>query len=43
MIVVNEADLGEQTETHMAEFDADNVIRVAIEGFKILIEQDRKL
>ena len=42
MIVVNESDLGAHSDTHMVEFDAENVIRVAIEGFKILIEQDRK-
>ena len=41
MIVVNEADLGGHSDTHMVEFDAENVIRVAIEGLKILIEQDR--
>jgi len=46
MLVINEADLGEAPVSdhgkQMAEFDADAVIRVAIEGFKILIEQDRK-
>lgn len=41
MIVVNESDLGGHSDTHMVEFDADNVIRVAVEGFKILIVQDR--
>jgi uridine phosphorylase len=46
MLVINESDLAEISETddskHMAEFDADSVIKVAIEGFKILIEQDKK-
>jgi len=46
MLVINESDLAEIAEEdvskHMQEFDADSVIKTAIEGFKILIEQDRK-
>jgi uridine phosphorylase len=46
MLVINEFDLGETSEEdaqkHMAEFDADRVIKVAIEGLKILISADRK-
>jgi uridine phosphorylase len=46
MLVINESDLAETAEEdvgkHMNEFDADSVIKVAIEGFKLLIEQDRK-
>ena len=45
MLVINEFDLAEVDEEdaakHMAEFDADRVIKVAIEGLKILIEADR--
>jgi uridine phosphorylase len=47
MLVINESELAEISEDdadkHMAEFDADNVIKVAIEGIKILIGNDRKL
>jgi uridine phosphorylase len=46
MLVINESDLAEIAEEdagkHMQEFDADSVIKTAIEGFKILIEQDRQ-
>ncbi len=46
MLVINESDLAETAEEdaakHMREFDADSVIKTAIEGFKILIEQDRR-
>ncbi len=46
MLVINESDLAEvdeaDTEKHMAEFDADRVIKVAIEGLKQLIIADRK-
>jgi uridine phosphorylase len=46
MLVINESELAELSETdtnkHMAEFDADSVIKVAVEGIKLLIEQDRK-
>ena len=45
MLVINEFDLAEVDEEdaakHMAEFDADRVIKVAIEGLKILIQADR--
>ena len=43
MLVINESELAEiaadDDDKHMGEFDADNVIRVAIEGFKILIDR----
>lgn len=46
MLIINDADLAEQAEDdaskHMAEFDTDSVIRVAVEALKILIEKDRK-
>jgi uridine phosphorylase len=46
MLMINDPELGELSiedrQKHMAEFDADRVIRVAVEGLKILIEQDRK-
>ena len=46
MLVINESDLAETDEEdaakHMAEFDADAVIKVAVEALKILIEADRK-
>jgi len=46
MLVINEFDLAEISEEdaqkHMAEFDADRVIKVAIEGLKILIANDKK-
>ena len=42
MLVINESELGEHSGSHIVEFDAEAVIRVAVEGFKILIEQDRK-
>lgn len=46
MLVINESGLAEAAAeditTHMAEFDADRVIKVAIEGLKLLIESDRK-
>jgi uridine phosphorylase len=45
MLVINESELAEESQAnpakHMAEFDAENVIRVAVEGLKILIESDR--
>ncbi len=45
MLVINESELAEVSEDdaskHMAEFDADNVIKVAVEGFKHLIQADR--
>lgn len=45
MLVINESELAETAlETpgkHMAEFDADSVIRVGVEAIKILIEQDK--
>ncbi len=45
MLVVNESELAEiddhDASKHMAEFDADSVIRVGVEAIKILIEQDR--
>jgi len=46
MLVINESDLAEvdeaDTAKHMVEFDADRVIKVAIEGLKRLITADRK-
>ncbi|MBA4375416.1 MAG: uridine phosphorylase [Anaerolinea sp.] len=45
MLVINESELAELSESdsnkHMAEFDAERVIKTAIEGFKVLIEMDR--
>lgn len=46
MLMINDPDLGELSQEdsakRMAEFDADLVIRVAVEGLKILIQQDKK-
>lgn len=46
MLVINESDLAEVDEDnpakHMAEFDADRVIKVAVEALKILIQSDRR-
>ena len=44
MLVINESELGEETgaDKHMKEFDAESVIKVAIEGFKKLIQADRQ-
>ncbi len=46
MLIINESDLAEQSNEdpgkHMAEFDPDSVIRVAVGGLKRLILQDRK-
>lgn len=45
LLVINESDLAEVDEEdaarHMAEFDADRVIKVAIEGLKQLISSDK--
>jgi uridine phosphorylase len=45
MLIINDSDLAEKDNAdsgkHMAEFDADRVIRVAVEGLKKLIVQDR--
>ncbi len=45
MLMINESDLGElqvgENEKKMAEFDADRVIRVAVDALKLLIERDR--
>lgn len=42
-LVINEFDLSEEdAQKHMAEFDADRVIKVAIEGLKLLITSDKK-
>jgi uridine phosphorylase len=45
MLIINAADLAELSpedeQKRMAEFDSDRVIRVAVEGLKILIERDR--
>jgi uridine phosphorylase len=43
MLVINESELGEVSgvDKHMEEFDADSVIKVAVEGFKKLILADR--
>jgi uridine phosphorylase len=47
MLVINESGLAEISDEdagkHMAEFDSERVIKVAIEGIKLLIQQDRKL
>ena len=46
MLLINDAELGELSQEDsakkMAEFDSERVIRVAVEGLKILIEQDRE-
>lgn len=46
MLVINESDLAEASitkdETHMKEFDADSVIKVAVEALKILIQSDKQ-
>ena len=46
MLVINEFELGEESEAnpnkHMNEFDPDLVIRVAVEGLKNLIREDRQ-
>jgi uridine phosphorylase len=46
MLIINASDLAELSpedeQKRMAEFDSDRVIRVAVEGLKILIERDRK-
>lgn len=44
MLVINESELGEETgeDKHMQEFDAESVIKVAIEGIKNLIRMDHK-
>jgi uridine phosphorylase len=46
MLMINDPELGELSledqHKHMAEFDADRVIRVAVEGLKILIQQDKR-
>lgn len=46
MLIVNDAGLGERSleDSHhqLAEFDPDRVIRVAVEGLKILIERDHR-
>lgn len=45
MLMINDSDLGElqtgDAEKKMVEFDADRVIRVAVEALKLLIERDR--
>lgn len=45
MLIINDADLSELAEDDdnkkMAEFDSDRVIRVAVEGLKLLIQQDK--
>src|SRR5512133_1157512 len=44
MLVINESELGEETgaDKHMQEFDAESVIKVAIEGIKNLIKMDQQ-
>jgi uridine phosphorylase len=46
VLIVNDCDLGEQSNEddakHMAEFDAETVIRVAVAGLKKLIRMDKK-
>ena len=45
MLIINDDDLAEADEKDpdkkMAEFDADKVIRVAVEGLKLLIQRDK--
>jgi uridine phosphorylase len=45
MLIINDADLAElsleDANKRMAEFDSERVIRVAVEGLKLLIAQDR--
>jgi uridine phosphorylase len=43
MLVINESELAEETgeDKHMKEFDADSVIKVAVEGIKNLIQLDK--
>ena len=45
MLVINESELAEiadsNSDKHLNEFDADAVIRVGVEGIKLLIERDR--
>lgn len=46
MLMINDSDLGEldaaDAGKKLAEFDSDRVIRVAVEGLKILVQQDRE-
>ncbi len=44
MLVINESELAEETgeDKHMQEFDAESVIKVAVEGIKNLIKLDQK-
>jgi uridine phosphorylase len=46
MLIINDSDLAERAQDdeqkQMAEFDPDRVIHVAVEGLKLLIEQDRR-
>jgi uridine phosphorylase len=46
MLMINDSDLGELAQDDsgkkMAEFDPDRVIRVAVEGLKILIQKDKQ-
>lgn len=46
MLIINDSDLAElspeDSNKHMAEFDSERVIRVAVEALKILIAQDQK-
>jgi hypothetical protein len=46
MLMINDSDLGELQEgdldKKMVEFDPDRVIRVAVEGLKILIQKDKQ-
>jgi hypothetical protein len=45
MLVVNESELSDQSNEvesrQIAEFDTESVIRVAVEGIKLLIDRDR--
>lgn len=45
MMIINNSDLAEldleDEAKHMAEFDADGVIRLAVEGLKVLIKQEK--
>ncbi len=47
LLVINDSELGELSaadkEKHMQEFKSDNLIKVAIEGLKKLIQEDRRL
>jgi len=47
LLVINDSELGEMSksdkEKHMSEFNTENLIKVAVEGLKKLIEADRRV